>query len=81
VGRKQGRAWVGKEGKEGRKEKGKKGEKGKGGKRRKKETPAGFAAATAAGRARAPVGDAQRAARNERKKRDGTVIGFGVGTA
>jgi hypothetical protein len=43
--------------------------KGEGEREREKEiAPAEFAAATTAGRARAPVGDAQRVARNEGKK-------------
>jgi hypothetical protein len=42
---------------------------------------AGFAAATAAGRAHAPVGDAQRVAQNEGKKGMGRRMNSGVGTA
>ena len=62
----------------GEKEKGKR--KGKG-EREKERVAAGFTAATAAGRARAPVGDAQRVARNEGKKRMGWRLNSGVGTA
>ena len=70
--------------KEGEKERKKK----KKGERRKKErerereiAPAEFAAATAAGQARAPIGNAQRDMRNEGKKRMGRRLNSGVGTA
>jgi hypothetical protein len=40
---------------------------------KKRGAPAGFAAATAVGRARAPVGDVRHVARNEGKKAIGIV--------
>ena len=69
----------------GRERKGEKKKEKERGREREKErekreiAPAGFTAATAAGRARAPVGDAHRVARNEGKK--GMGICTGVGTA
>ena len=64
----------------------KKGRKRKRGKKKERErereiASVEFAAVTAAGRARAPVGNAQRDMRNEGKKRMGRRLNSGVGTA